>query len=265
MSILNEMLGKLTDVFSKSPSSNIGKLLSIASEQIEEIRDTLNTVDEWKDIDKAKGKGLDRIGQDIVREYRGDLTDEEYRMRIKTKIQANLSKGDIETINEITRVFLDDSLIGTRELWSIEDEIFEKEPAAVLISTKEHTPFPVGVIGRVVAGGVNIYWHVIFKTSHISITAQKTSGKSAPFPYAGQLYGSDVRKPNTYGVVFPKDLTLFTEENQGEVLYRKVSPDLRNYSDGVRFDESLDTLSEPITGDSIFSRCGTFYSGEEVY
>ncbi len=264
MSILNEMLGKLTDVFTKKPSSNIGKLLSVAASQIDEIRDTLTTIDDWKDIDQAKGKGLDRIGEDIVREYRGDLTDEEYRMRIKTKIQANLSKGDIETINEITRVFLGDALIGTRELWSIEDDIFDKEPAAVLISTEEHTPFPVGVIGRVVAGGVNIYWHVVFKTSHISITVQKASGKSTPFPYAGQLYSGDVRKPNTYGVVFAKDLSLLTEANQGELIYRKASPELRNYSDGVRFDEPLTVLSEAIEGDSIFPRCGTFASGEEV-
>ncbi len=60
-----DVLRRLTDVFSKNPNSNIGKLLTIMADQIRELTETQNRIRDWRDIDQAQGTTLDRIGQNV--------------------------------------------------------------------------------------------------------------------------------------------------------------------------------------------------------
>jgi hypothetical protein len=97
MTLLDSIIAKLTDMYNKSPLSNIGKLFSIYGGQLQELRDTLDRIALWKDIDQAQGATLDNIGTNVA-QLRGQANDDVYRILIKSKIARNLSKGDINTL-----------------------------------------------------------------------------------------------------------------------------------------------------------------------
>ncbi|ALS27204.1 hypothetical protein IJ21_18030 [Paenibacillus sp. 32O-W] len=129
MITVQDMLRRLTDVFSKDPNSNIGKLMSILAEQLQKLEQTTCRVEEWRDIDKAQGTTLDRIGENVA-QHRGAATDEIYRILIKSKIARNLSTGDINTIIGVlsTALNTDPSEIKITERYT---DLVEPEPAAI--------------------------------------------------------------------------------------------------------------------------------------
>ena len=55
----------------------MGKLLGIVAGELQEARETIEKVDLWRDIDKAEGATLDRIGLN-VQQLRGQATDPVY-------------------------------------------------------------------------------------------------------------------------------------------------------------------------------------------
>ena len=93
-------------MYSSKPDSNIAKLIAILAAEMEKVKGTFEKMDEWRDIEKAKGQTLDLIGTN-VNQYRGVSTDEIYRILIKSKIARNLSTGDIDTIIEVLSIALD--------------------------------------------------------------------------------------------------------------------------------------------------------------
>ena len=102
----NDILKRLLSAYNKNPNSNIGKLLSILGDQLGEVKTNFELINEYRDIDNAKGKTLDLIGTN-VNQYRGTSTDEVYRVLIKSKISRGLSTGDINSILETLSVALD--------------------------------------------------------------------------------------------------------------------------------------------------------------
>lgn len=102
---MKDMLSRFADVFNKNPNSNIGKLIGILYGQMDELNTSLETVREWRDIDKAQGTTLDHIGQNVI-QPRGAATDEVYRVLLKSKIARNLSKTDINTIIRVLALAL---------------------------------------------------------------------------------------------------------------------------------------------------------------
>jgi hypothetical protein len=129
MITVQDMLRRLTDVFRKDPESNIGKLMAILADQLAKLEQTVQRVEEWRDIDKAEGTTLDRIGENVA-QHRGATTDEIYRILIKSKIARNLSKGDINTIITVlsTALDTDPSEIKIEELYA---DPIAPEPAAI--------------------------------------------------------------------------------------------------------------------------------------
>lgn len=93
-------------MYSSKPDSNIAKLIAILAAELDKVKGTFEKMDEWRDIEKAKGQTLDLIGTN-VNQYRGVSTDEIYRILIKSKIARNLSTGDIDTIIEVLSIALD--------------------------------------------------------------------------------------------------------------------------------------------------------------
>lgn len=152
-----EMLELLTDNYSKDENSNIGKLFKIIGRQLEELDSTFRNVKNWRDIDQAQGKVLDRAGHNVL-EYRGDKDDELYRDYIKIKIISNLSKGDIETINTVAEFLLKDKYIGAEETWN---NPLYNDIAGVAMKVKPRfgemlkTPH---ILNRVKAGGIGLHW-----------------------------------------------------------------------------------------------------------
>lgn len=139
---LDRMLQRLTDAYNKDSNSNVGKLLAIASAEVDQLRGTAERVGAWHDIDHAEGSTLDRIGYD-VQQYRGQATDPVYRILIKSKIARNLSDGSTNTLIRVLAITLDTDVSGVivRPLWGDA----EPEPAAVFVSVPAQRLNEVGL------------------------------------------------------------------------------------------------------------------------
>ncbi|WP_332649649.1 hypothetical protein [Lysinibacillus sp. 54212] len=141
----------------------LAKLMRIFSEQLTELKQTIDTVEDWRDIDKAEGRTLDHIGEN-VKQPRGKATDPVYRILLKSKIARNLSDGTIDTIIQVlsTALSVPPSEIRLQEKWFDEHE---PEPAAIkvielpLAKLNEAGLDPsnfVRIVKRTVAGGVSV-------------------------------------------------------------------------------------------------------------
>lgn len=157
MSIKERMIKRLTDNYQKNPNGKIAKLLQLVAEQIEELNETDITIRNWRDIDQAEGAVLDDIGHDVG-EPRERRDDAEYRDGIKTKIQANLSRGDLETVQQMALVYFDSDLIRVQETWALDR--YNNEPAGLVIAFEDSrllNNVPFLALERVKAGGVRLY------------------------------------------------------------------------------------------------------------
>ncbi|TQR29382.1 DUF2612 domain-containing protein [Brevibacillus brevis] len=130
MGFFSDTMKRLTSNYQKGPGSNLGKLVSIFTTEFEEITRTLEKIERCRDIDQAVGKTLDRIGGNVG-QARGGSTDIDYRKLIKTKITANRSPGDIETINEVLEVLMGSAYLGVKETWNLPS--YDFEDAALVI------------------------------------------------------------------------------------------------------------------------------------
>lgn len=164
------MLNKLTDNYNKSPFGLIGKLFRVVADELEGIKITLETIERYRDIDQAEGYTLDRIGRNVL-QARDQMSDDEFRQMIKTKIRANLSPGDIETIVELASVFVGEHFAGVQEMWMVTDHPAAGEDAAVLIRINKYDDLkriPYAAMKRVAAGGVRVYFQVIDSVEELS-------------------------------------------------------------------------------------------------
>lgn len=163
---------KTPDVYSKKLTGNIEKIYRLASDGLEEVRTTFETIDRYQDIDEARGAGLERLGRDVL-QARDQMDDATYRLMIKTKIRSDLSAGDIETIIEISKVLLGDSLLRIQEMWCVTGHPSAGEPAALLIllDRKALRQIPYQALKRVVAGGVKLYFQVVDDTDRIEFSS----------------------------------------------------------------------------------------------
>lgn len=107
------------------------KLMQIFSRQLTDLKKTIDTVEDWRDIDKAEGATLDRIGENVI-QPRGQATDPVYRILLKSKIARNLSDGSINTIISVlaTALSVNPSAIRLQEKWNDPDD---PEPAAIKV------------------------------------------------------------------------------------------------------------------------------------
>lgn len=117
---VKEIVSLFTDHFRKDDGSNIYKIASLFSDELQLTKETNDLILEWRDIDKAQGKALDLIGRNI-NQFRGVATDEVYRILLKSKIARNLSDGTIDTIIEViaTALSADKSEIKIKEGWEV--------------------------------------------------------------------------------------------------------------------------------------------------
>ncbi|WP_296113145.1 DUF2612 domain-containing protein [uncultured Anaerococcus sp.] len=115
----------------------------------DKMEKVLEGVSDSRDISKATGKSLDYLGANVG-ELRQGQDDDRYRLLIQTKILANLSMGDIPTINYILNTLIGDKYFGLVEGFK---EL--NEPASFLIDydgfTNQDLDF---LINRVKAAGV---------------------------------------------------------------------------------------------------------------
>lgn len=154
---------RFADYFSKHPTSNLSKLISIFSDELIELQETNKRILLWRDIDKAHGNALDLIGENVIQD-RGVATDEVYRILLKSKMARNLSDGTINMIIQIISIALstEPSTIKIVEKWN---DIDDPEPAAIklielpLTKINEAGLDPMNfirIVQRTVAAGVKV-------------------------------------------------------------------------------------------------------------
>lgn len=109
---------------------------------------------ESRNLDKAYGKTLDYLGANVG-QFRQGEDDELYRNLIKVRIIANLSIGDIPTINHVMSVLCKDVYLGLMEGWVDEDLLYH-EPAAIRLSLFNGGGIPLDIIQRIKAAGIKV-------------------------------------------------------------------------------------------------------------
>lgn len=120
----------------------------------DEFYEALDSIEASRNIDKAQGKSLDLLGANVG-QFRIDEDDELYRLLVKTRIIANLSIGDIPTINEVMSVLVKEIYLGLQEAWPL-DEHFN-EPAAIILQLGPLAKrIPYEIIDRIKAAGVRV-------------------------------------------------------------------------------------------------------------
>lgn len=117
---VKQLVSLFTDHFRKDEESNTYKLMQLFSDELQLLEETNNRIIEWRNIDKAEGKQLDLIGQNVV-QSRGTATDEVYRIMLKTKIARNLADGTLNgLITAIAYVLqVDKKEIKVTEMWDL--------------------------------------------------------------------------------------------------------------------------------------------------
>jgi hypothetical protein len=111
---------------------NINKYYSLITQMYDEILNVFLDIVDSRDIDKSELYGLDIIGQIVGENDRNIKDDELFRNNVKTKIIQNNSRGYIEDINQLSRIFLGENFINTKEGWHNEE--VENEPAMLEVN-----------------------------------------------------------------------------------------------------------------------------------
>lgn len=206
MSIWEKMLNLFPDAYDKRPTSNLGKLFAIVGKESQKIKETLERIEAWRNINQAEGVVLDEIGRDLG-QPRGNATDEIYRIMLKSKVARDQSTGDTNTIIDILAMAIDadKSEIGIREAWMDPDD---PEPAGIsLMRIPIRRLVEVGMSGSqfvqfvaaTVAAGVSV------KSIELSGTFEYADGPDEFDEAAGF---SDVNEPDVggyYGELFKPD------------------------------------------------------------
>nr|DAL26886.1 MAG TPA_asm: Protein of unknown function (DUF2612) [Caudoviricetes sp.] len=174
-----EAFERLPERFSKPNNKNLYYVLYGLS--FDDMYGALDGVLESRDISKAKGQALDLLGANVG-EYRQGQDDDKYRLLVLTRILANLSMGDIPTINNVLDKLIKDDFEGLVEGYSILNE-----PASFLIDYNGFVNLDIDrVINRLKAAAV------AFKTRRIYRQELTTASASI----AGELIIISEPKPD---------------------------------------------------------------------
>lgn len=167
------IFNRLPDNYSREGQVNNEKFHKIIYGELAEIKQVFKDIKDYQDLDKAIGKTLDNIGKNVL-ELRNTEDDNIYRQYIKTKIIANLSKGDINTINYVSDFLLKDEFLGFEETWKNDgyDDI-----AGLIGKIKLSLSSIPYILDRVKAGGVKLYWEATAVDNLVKIRSHKYRGR----------------------------------------------------------------------------------------
>ena len=206
----SKVFNRLPDNYSREGQVNNAKLHKIIYAEIEEIKKVFQDIKTSQDIDRAAGRTLNLVGGNVL-EYRTTDNDELYRQLIKTRIIANLSQGDMETINEVAKVLVGDGFAGIQETWN--DANYDFEPAGIVIKLKTHDMLiPYDAIERVIAGGVRASWELDIDTVKLGLNAKQVK-YPVPYNMCGAFLCGTKPYIHNEGISFNTQLNANTGEN----------------------------------------------------
>lgn len=190
------LLADLPDHYEKNVNGNVAKVLTLPSRLVDDGDSTLRTIREWRDIDAAQGTTLDKIGREVG-QARVGLSDEDYRKWLKVKVLANMSGGEIETINSICRLLLEDRYDGLQEGWALPVDFPIPPDEAMMLLTVISDGMRVGIPFEQVEiaklGGVAVNWQWVAKTTVQFETSYSTHIQN--YPLCGTFMAGEVGLP----------------------------------------------------------------------
>lgn len=135
------------------------KLYYVLYGGFDEVFAALDEIRMSRDLDKAYGETLDKIGANVG-QFRLDEDDDLYRQLIKVRIIANLSLGNIPTINKVLSVLTKDVYLGLREAWDKKE--YQNEPAKIVVNlSRSIENYPIELIERIKSAGVRVLTEVL--------------------------------------------------------------------------------------------------------
>ncbi|WP_214797671.1 hypothetical protein [Exiguobacterium sp. s5] len=175
MSIKQDMIRLLTDVYKKTEGSNINKYITLVAEQFDKLHEVFSAIESARIIDDAFGGSLDEIGKNVG-EPRLGQNDEQYREALKVALRANLSKGDLNTVISMARSLYGQDVLSISETWSIDR--YDYEPAGLVMVVEstmdEGLDLNFQLLKRVMAVGVRLYIEVYQPRSRLQFQSDLT-------------------------------------------------------------------------------------------
>lgn len=249
--MLSKMLNMIPDAFAKTKESNFGKVFIILSNELEKAKQAAETIEEWRDIDLAEGKTLDRIGNDYE-QHRGQDGDSLYRFMIKSKIEQSQSNGTFnELINVICRTINcqpeDVNIVAGRFYDALGN--YTGEPLAIEINSVPMRFFVdsgikvsafIDSVRSSAAAGVRIISISIEYITNVEIQHKRTLYRITYDGFTGDnVYTGETPGVNTIGV------------------YESVSIDLSHENKGF-------VMQNPLTGEAPFQNTLAAFSINEI-
>lgn len=172
-----------------------------------EIEKGFKDINNSRNIDKAKGKTLDKLGSNVG-QFRLGEDDDLYRQLIKVRIIANMSIGSIPVINKVLSILVKDVYLGLEEAYLINE--WDNEPAAFrLILNKYAGKLPYEIIERIKAAGVRVLFELRYRESIIlkektdtytsrlyPVSTYHQCGSIYKHQYVGKKINSNIKLPN---------------------------------------------------------------------
>ncbi len=135
------------------------KLYYVLYGGFDEVYRAFDEIRASRDLDKAYGETLDKIGANVG-QFRLDEDDDLYRQLIKVRIIANLSLGNIPTINKVLSVLTKDVYLGLREAWDKTE--YQNEPAKIVVNlSRSIENYPIELIERIKSAGVRVLTEIL--------------------------------------------------------------------------------------------------------
>lgn len=173
---------RLPDNYSRREQVNNEGLHKIVYSEMEKIFKVFEDIKHYRNIDNAFGRTLDYLGSNVQQLREANQDDDQYRALVKIKIIANLSQGDIETMNTVATALIGDDLIKIKETWN--DIMYNDDLAGLVLEIDASTPRIPSAISQVKAAGVKLYYEVMYPTDYLNISAREI-GYKARYPMAG--------------------------------------------------------------------------------
>lgn len=191
----------------------------------DEMYKALDSVKDSRDISKATGKSLDFLGANVG-EFRQGQDDDRYRLLIQTRILANLSMGDIPTINKILSILFEKDYVGLEEGF-LDNLFLYKEPASIKLYMDGDSPdLPYETLDRIRAAAVRIMIEFIFKKQ---IKAKTQSAIDSFLIWlCGENLCGDIPYIRTVGKAYEADLSIKTGTYDSRNYYGLPSKDFRS-------------------------------------
>lgn len=216
--MFNKLINRLPDNYAKNKDSINGKLYQIYANELQQVKKAFEDIKLSQDMDNATHATLDKIGKNVL-ELRNSDDDNVYRQFIKTKIIANLSHGDIETLNTVADFLLGDNFLGFRETWNI--KAYE-DIAGLVGEFKMGLASIPSILNRVKAGGVKLYWEATAVDHLIKIKSQAREGSSI-YPLCNEWEAGTWWYQQNVGRLKESDIVIKAEIKDTEFTYPETA------------------------------------------